>query len=106
MNKPSARAAPASILLIEDTASLQLIYRTVLQGAGYQIRLASSAMEGMTAFAETPARVVLLDLGLPDRDGLHLMQDMLTQRPDTRIIVITANGSINKAVEADRKSVV
>ena len=102
MNKPSARAAPASILLIEDTASLQLIYRTVLQGAGYQIRLASSAMEGMTAFAETPARVVLLDLGLPDRDGLHLMQDMLTQRPDTRIIVITANGSINKAVEAMR----
>ncbi len=49
-----------------------------------------------------PSQVVLLDLGLPDRDGLDLMRDMLTLRPQTRIIVITANGSINKAVEAMR----
>ncbi len=102
MNKPASRAAPAFILLIEDIRSLQLIYRSVLQGAGYQVRLASSATEGMAAFAATSASVVLLDLGLPDRDGLLLMQEMLTLRPEARIIVITANGSINKAVEAMR----
>jgi DNA-binding NtrC family response regulator len=46
--------------------------------------------------------VVLLDLGLPDRDGLALMRDLLTLRPEARMIVITANGSINTAVEAMR----
>ena len=102
MSKPASRAAPASVLLIEDTPSLQLIYRTVLQGAGYQVRLASSASEGMAAFTAAAASVTLLDLGLPDRDGLHVMQDMLTLRPEARIVVITANGSINKAVEAMR----
>lgn len=102
MRQPANRTTPPTILLIEDTPSLQLIYRTVLQGAGHQVRVASSATEGMAAFVEAAAAVVLLDLGLPDRDGLEMIHEMLTLRPGTRIIVITANGSINKAVEAMR----
>ena len=98
---PRSQKSPP-ILLIEDTASLQLIYRTVLQGAGHQVRLASSAQEGIAAFAEIRPQVVLLDLGLPDRDGLDLLREMLGQQPNTRVVVITANGSINKAVEAMR----
>ena len=100
--KPAMRTKVQSLLLIEDTPSLQVIYRTVLQGAGHVVRVASTAAEGMAAFAEQPAQVVLLDLGLPDRDGLELIQDILTLRAETRIIVITANASINRAVEAMR----
>ena len=98
-------AAPRSkitVLLIEDTPSLQLIYRSVLTGAGHDVRVASSASEGMASFIQTGAQVVLLDLGLPDRDGLELMAEMMAIRPETRVIIITANGSINKAVEAMR----
>ena len=102
MKPAPQRGAPPSVLLIEDTPSLQLIYRTVLQGAGYQVDVANSAAEGMARFAEVAAPVVVLDLGLPDRDGLDLIHDMLAVRSLTRIIVITANGSINKAVEAMR----
>jgi two-component system, repressor protein LuxO len=102
MKPTTHRNQPVSILLIEDTPSLQLIYRTVLQGAGYQVRVASSAAEGMAAFAQAASTVVILDLGLPDRNGLDLITEMLTIRADTRIIVITANGSINKAVDAMR----
>ena len=102
MKHPTPRSSPPTILLIEDTPSLQLIYRTVLQGAGHQVRVASSATEGMAAFVEAASQVVLLDLGLPDRNGLDMIHEMLTLRPGTRIIVITANGSINKAVEAMR----
>lgn len=96
------RGKSASLLLIEDTPSLQLIYRSILQGAGHDVRVAATASEGMALFVQSGALVVLLDLGLPDRDGLDLMADMLALRPDTRIIIITANGSINKAVEAMR----
>ncbi len=90
------------LLLIEDTASLQLIYRSVLTAAGYEVQLAASAAEGKKLFAAGHHRVVLLDLGLPDGDGLQVMAEMLERRPGTRVIVITAHGSINRAVEAMR----
>ncbi len=90
------------LLLIEDTPSLQMVYRSVLTNAGHSVRSASTAAEGMAAFLQSGATVVLLDLMLPDRDGLEVMQEMLTLRPETTVIVITANGSINKAVEAMR----
>ena len=96
------RPPPAPVLLIEDTLSLQMVYRSVLMSAGHQVLVASSAAEGLAAFHTHAPRVVLLDLVLPDRDGLDLMRDMLAQHPETCVIVITANGSINKAVEAMR----
>ena len=90
------------LLLIEDTPSLQMVYRSVLQTAGYEVKAAATAAEGMRLFQETGATTILLDLMLPDRDGLGLMQDMLAMRSSANIIVITANASINKAVEAMR----
>jgi len=90
------------LLLIEDTASLQMIYRSVLTSAGHEVRVASTAAEGLEAFARFAPQVVLLDLMLPDRDGIEVMQEMLAARPETNVIVITANASINKAVEAMR----
>lgn len=105
----SARPAIASrksqrpnVLLIEDMPSLQLVYKSVLMAAGHSVRVAGTAADGMAQFIETVPDVVLLDLVLPDRDGLDVMQDMLALHPETAVIVITANGSINKAVEAMR----
>jgi two-component system, repressor protein LuxO len=90
------------LLLIEDTPSLQMIYRTVLTTAGHKVEVAGTALAGLNIFSRVRPQVVLLDLVLPDRDGLEVMQEMLRQRPETSVIVITANGSINKAVEAMR----
>jgi DNA-binding NtrC family response regulator len=90
------------LLLIEDTPSLQMVYRSVLQTAGYEVRAASTAEEGLRLFHECGATIILLDLMLPDRDGISLMQEMLGLRPAASVIVITANASINKAVEAMR----
>lgn len=103
MKAAASRNAQAGVLLIEDVPSLQLIYRSILEAAGHPVRLAGTAAEGMAAFAEGASGVVLLDLGLPDRDGLTLIREMMAQRPEARIVVITANGSINKAVEAMRE---
>jgi DNA-binding NtrC family response regulator len=101
-NTPVTAAPAARILLIEDTLSLQMVYRSVLLNAGHAVYVASTAQEGMDKFVEHRPEVVLLDLMLPDRDGLDVMRDMLAQQPNTSVIVITANGSINKAVEAMR----
>lgn len=98
----SAGRGAAPLLLIEDTPSLQMIYRSILTGAGHEVHVAATAAEGLGAFSRLMPQVVLLDLVLPDRDGLELMRDMLALRPETNVIVITANASINKAVEAMR----
>lgn len=90
------------LLLVEDTPSLQAMFRTILTGAGHDVRIASSAAEALAGFADSGTQVVLLDLMLPDRDGLDLMADLLAIRPETRVIVITANASISRAVEAMR----
>ena len=100
--KKAKGSAPAPILLIEDTLSLQMVYRSTLINAGHRVICAASAAEGLALFCTEAPRIVLLDLTLPDRDGLDLMQDMLARQADTCVIVITANGSINKAVEAMR----
>ncbi len=91
-----------TILLIEDTPSLQMIYASALNRAGYEVVTCGTAAEGMAEFRKLRAPVVLLDLMLPDRTGLELMQDFLEMEPHTCITVITANGSINKAVEMMR----
>ncbi|MCC5969409.1 MAG: sigma-54-dependent Fis family transcriptional regulator [Pararhodobacter sp.] len=91
-----------TILLIEDTPSLQMIYASALKRAGYTVVTCGTAAEAMAEFQRLRAQVVLLDLMLPDRTGLEVMQDFLAMEPQTCITVITANGSINKAVEMMR----
>lgn len=90
------------LLLIEDTPSLQMVYDSILRSAGHQVHCEGTAEAGLRAFRAHRPQVVLLDLMLPDRDGLDLMADLLCLEPDTAVIVITANGSINKAVSAMR----
>lgn len=94
--------APAQVLLVEDTPTLQMIYRSILERAGYQAICADTAEEGLSAFSALHPPVVLLDLMLPDRDGLDLMRDCLRLDGRARFIVITANGSLSKAVTAMR----
>jgi DNA-binding NtrC family response regulator len=89
-------------LLVEDTQSLQLLYRSVLVRAGHEVASATTASDALRLFAQSEINIVLLDLVLPDRDGLSLMKDMLDLRPDTAVIVMTAHGSVGRAVEAMR----
>lgn len=91
------------LMLVEDTPSLQMLYSTVLRKAGYPAVCASTGADALEQFAAYKPKVVLLDLMLPDRDGLSVMSDMLRQQPGTRIIVISANGAISNAVEATRR---
>ncbi|MDG1209523.1 MAG: sigma-54 dependent transcriptional regulator [Paracoccaceae bacterium] len=92
----------ADVLLVEDTPSLSLVYETVLKKAGYPVTTAFTAAEAMTAHQGADGKVVLLDLMLPDGDGLDVLKEMTLADPAGKRIVITANGSINRAVEAMR----
>lgn len=90
------------ILLVEDTPSLAMVYETVLRKAGHQIVSTGTVADARMQFEKNHYKIVLLDLLLPDGDGTELMSAFIEQEPNVKIIVITANGSINRAVEAMR----
>ena len=90
------------LLLIEDTATLQLIYSTNLRNAGYSVDLASNGAEGIDMFVDNNNPVVIMDLFLPDMEGIDVIRKLVQENPHAKIIVITSNGSVNRAVEAMR----
>jgi DNA-binding NtrC family response regulator len=91
-----------SVLLVEDTPSLSHVYQTYLKKAGLPVTAVDSAAAAEQAFEKGRNRVALLDLVLPDGDGIEVLKRISALEPDTKVIVITANGSINRAVEAMR----
>lgn len=94
--------AGLKILLIEDTASLRMVYRSVLIHARAEVRVAAGAAEGRALFRERPVPLVVLDLTLPDGDGIELMQELRGLRHDVRFVVVTAHGGVGRAVQAMR----
>ncbi len=98
---PAGRALPR-ILLIEDTASQKATYSAMLTATGRSVAMAATGAEGLAALSKASFDVVLLDLFLPDRDGLALMADIRRLAPAAQIVVITAQATIARAVEAMR----
>lgn len=94
--------ATEPILLIEDTASLSALYAGYLRRSGFSVATAMTAAAARAAFREGPPRVVLLDLQLPDGDGMDLLLELQRASRGARAIIITANGSISRAVDAIR----
>ena len=90
------------VLLIEDTPSLLMLYETVLKRAGHAVHGTATAKDGLEALERLKPDVVVLDLMLPDRDGLDLIEDLLARDEAPNVVVITAYGSISKAVSAMR----
>lgn len=90
------------VMIVEDTQAMMMLYDSLVRREGLSTCLAENAHEAILAFAIQRPKVILLDLMLPDRDGLDLMDEFLQQDPHLKIVVITANGSMNKAVEAMR----
>ncbi|RMH46532.1 MAG: sigma-54-dependent Fis family transcriptional regulator [Alphaproteobacteria bacterium] len=96
-------AEGAPLLLVEDTPSLSMVYETILRKAGYQVATAFTSAEARAAYDRMRPGIVLLDLLLPDGDGRDILRHVATVDPGCKVIVITANGSVNRAVEAMRE---
>ncbi len=95
-------AAPSRILLVEDTASLAAVYSEYLRAAGHTVDHARNAAEALARAEAAPPDGVLLDLRLPDGDGLSVLRSIRRTQPDMAVVVMTAHGSVATAVEAMR----
>ncbi|GIL41014.1 sigma-54-dependent transcriptional regulator [Roseiterribacter gracilis] len=90
----------APILLIEDTPALARLYQEYLAKTQRRVAHVETGAEALAALDAMKPQLVLLDLKLPDMDGMSVLQAVKTKSPETAVVVITANGSVNVAVEA------
>jgi DNA-binding NtrC family response regulator len=89
-------------LVVEDNPRQRKLLRATLNAAGHRTIAVANAIEALQTIRETPPDVVLLDLGLPDTDGLELIPQLLAAAPLSRIVVITGQDVVSTAVGALR----
>jgi two-component system KDP operon response regulator KdpE len=90
---------PPVVLVIEDEKPVRRFLRACLDGEGFRMLEAETASEGLRLAAQHGPDLVLLDLGLPDLDGLELVR-RLREWSQVPILVISARGAETQKVEA------
>ncbi len=93
-------AGSASILVVDDEQSIRRLLRTTLAGHGYRIREAASGQAALDMLAREPPDVVLLDLGLPDLDGVEVIRRLRGAGSRVPIIVLSSHNGEAEKVEA------
>jgi two-component system, NtrC family, response regulator AtoC len=91
-----------SVLLVDDDRSFSSLAQAALAREGWPVRLARSLHEARRALEAEAPDVVVLDRRLPDGDGLDFLAALRSQLPDAPVLMVTAHGDIQSAVDAIR----
>jgi DNA-binding NtrC family response regulator len=86
-----------SILVVDDESEIREGLELLLKTEGYQVSSADTGQSGLSRLGEQPFDLLLLDVSLPDRNGIEMLKDIRRQNPDLPIVLITAYGSIEMA---------
>jgi two-component system, OmpR family, KDP operon response regulator KdpE len=92
-------ARPTKVLVIEDDTHIRRLLSAALQRSEYDVTEATNAREGLSLVEIDKPDAVLLDLGLPDRDGLELIQ-LIKARSNTTLLVVSAREDTSEKVAA------
>ncbi|UCD39355.1 MAG: sigma-54-dependent Fis family transcriptional regulator [Fidelibacterota bacterium] len=88
------------MLVVDDDNYIRLFLKETLEGKGYQVDLAEDGEEALTKIKASPPNLVLTDLKMPKKDGLELLKDVNKLEQPVGVIIITAYGTVETAVEA------
>ncbi|CAK0769082.1 Regulatory protein LuxO [Azospirillaceae bacterium] len=99
MTDPQAK----KILLIEDNAPLARVYAEYMRSESYEVFHVDTGRAALDKISSWAPDAIVLDLKLPDMDGLDILRHVTEQSLDASVIVITAHGSVNNAVDAMRR---
>ena len=92
----------AHILVVDDEINIRGALVTMLEKKGHQVRGVATAEEGLAQLEAVPAELVITDLRMPGIGGMEFLRRLKDTWPDTEVVVMTAYGSIDTAVEAMR----
>lgn len=92
-----------TVLVVDDDGSIRELLQQMLKGAGYDVVTASDGNQALELVAAKNPALVLLDIKLPGKSGMEVLQELKTNHPDTAVIMATAVGDVNVAINALRK---
>ncbi len=97
------KASPRLVLIIDDERPILLTLDALLKRHGYETETAATAAAGLRAIKSKGPGLVLLDLQLPDADGLQMLEQIKKEHPETQVIILTAHDSLSNAIESIKK---
>lgn len=89
-----------SILIVDDEPGILSSVSRILEDEGYQVSVAKSGAEALKAIAGEPPDLVLLDIWMPEMDGLETLKKIREQGPKFQVMMMSGHGSIETAVKA------
>ncbi len=98
-----ANSEARRILIIDDERPILMTLEALLNRHGYQTETATTATLGLRAMKTNPAALVLLDLQLPDADGLETLERLKKDFGGSQVIILTAHDSLNNAIESIKR---
>src|SRR5438477_11695322 len=100
---PNNHSENRRILIIDDERPILLTLEALLGRHGYQPDTAATASYGLRRIKETSPALVLLDLQLPDGEGLEMLDKIKEEHASTPVIILTAHDSLNNAIESIKR---
>ncbi len=94
------------ILIIDDEELFREDLATILSRKGYDCKTAANAEEGLKLVTEFLPEIILSDIVMPDKNGIDLLNDILQVHPEASVIMMTAFGTLDTAINAFRKGAV
>jgi two-component system, NtrC family, response regulator len=89
-----------SILIIDDDDSLRRVMQMQLEEAGYQVILAADERQGLSMAEEHSPTLIITDLKMPGGSGMNVLKTIHSEHPETSVVIMTAFGTVQTAVEA------
>jgi len=83
------------ILLVDDSEAFRYVLREMLEGAGHRVRLAENGKIAIELERQQPSELILMDLVMPEKEGIETILELLVQNANVRIIAISGGGSSN-----------
>lgn len=93
----------SKILVIDDQKSIRNTLKDILEYESHEVILAENGPEGLEQFEARKFDVVLLDIKMPEMDGMEVLEKMMQTAPDIPVIMISGHGNIDTAVDAIKK---
>ena len=93
---------PGNICIVDDEPSILNTLSSILEDEGYQVSLAKSGAEALKLIRAEPPELVLLDIWMPEIDGLETLKRIRQQFPNLMVIMMSGHGSVETAVKATK----
>ncbi|PYI60785.1 MAG: hypothetical protein DME31_05850 [Verrucomicrobia bacterium] len=91
------------VLIIDDERPVLMTLEALLKRHGYQVETAPTATQGLKVLKSKSPSLVLLDLRLPDADGLEMLERIKSELPKVQVIILTAHDSLHNAIESIKR---